>query len=278
MNKSRKWLVAVMLTVAALCSIFMAVAACGGSEATQSKESTPEHVASTEGGGSGTEVPSEHDGAGGEDSGIEAPSEHDGAGGEDSGIEAPSEHDGAGGEDSGEQSGAGDEDSGEHDGAGDEDSGEHYGVGGEGSGDKGLDTTVAHNRSDSQEPDPVEAGTVVVGGTAAKWGDDDYALNAATITGDTLTVEVSYGGGCEDHTFTLVLGEAFMESFPVQLQAVLAHEANNDPCQAWLTNSYAFDLDLAKSRYEEAYGPGEGSIVLQLDGAPGGELIYEFTN
>ena len=58
-------------------------------------------------------------------------------------------------------------------------------------------------------------GTVAFGFTADAWGTDAYTINAATLRDGTLTINVSYGGGCETHEFTLVAEERFLESFPV---------------------------------------------------------------
>ena len=117
---------------------------------------------------------------------------------------------------------------------------------------------------------------VVAGSPDAVAGGDEFVLNNATITGDTLTISVSYGGGCETHEFTLVIAEAFIESSPVQLPVVLRHAAHGDPCEAWLTQSYAFDLTVIRTRYREAYGEGAGRVALQLNGAAGDPLVYEF--
>ena len=122
---------------------------------------------------------------------------------------------------------------------------------------------------------------VVVAGDDADLGGDPYELNSAAITGHALTVSVSFAGGCQEHAFTLVIGDSFAESSPVQLPAVLKHDANGDSCEAWLTETHVFDLELIRNRYREAYGPGAGTVVLQLRGAPDVpdalvDLVYEF--
>ena len=106
----------------------------------------------------------------------------------------------------------------------------------------------------------------------ARWGTDPYELSAASISGDTLSVTVSYGGGCADHAFTLVLDNAFRMMDPVRLQATLAHEANDDPCEAWLTEDHHFDLTPVKTLYQQEHG----TVVLVLDNAPEPELTYTF--
>ena len=120
-------------------------------------------------------------------------------------------------------------------------------------------------------------GTVVIGVADKKFGTDDYTLNNATIDEDTLQINVSYGGGCEKHEMTLVASESFLESFPVQLPVSLAHNANGDNCEAWLTEDFNFDLTPIKTMYQEAYQQEAGTIILRLKDAPNTNLIYEFT-
>lgn len=73
-----------------------------------------------------------------------------------------------------------------------------------------LDTPVAVT-PDGATSSGVHSGTVVVSNAPGSWGDDDYVLNAAAVAGDALTLNVSYGGGCATHRFTLVASETFME-------------------------------------------------------------------
>ena len=120
-------------------------------------------------------------------------------------------------------------------------------------------------------------GNVFIGDAGDRFGTDEYALNSAAITDDTLNISVSYSGGCEDHQFTLVVSDTFLESFPVQLHASIAHNANGDTCEAYPTDNYRFDLTAIKKMYQTAYRQEAGTIILRLKDAPDGELIYEFT-
>lgn len=127
--------------------------------------------------------------------------------------------------------------------------------------------------------DPPRGRVVIVEATGqgrGRWGADPYELNAATIMGDTLTVTVSYSGGCETHQFTLVASNVFLESYPVQLGASLAHDANGDTCERWVTEDWDFDLTPIKRMYQEAYQEDAGTIVLRLEHAPEPGLVYEF--
>ena len=112
--------------------------------------------------------------------------------------------------------------------------------------------------------------------STADLGGDEYELDAAAIMGDTLVVTVSYGGGCEEHLFALDASAAFAESDPVQLATALAHNANGDACQRWVTQDYCFNLAPLKARYQAEYQQAAGIIVLLLKGAAS-ELVYEFT-
>ena len=126
--------------------------------------------------------------------------------------------------------------------------------------------------------EPSRSGRVVVEGDDAELGDADFVLNSAAISADALQISASYGGGCRTHEFTLVIAASFIESSPVRLPAVVRHDADGDPCEAWLTESYAFDLALVRERYREFYGPGAGRVVLELDGVDEDRLVYEFTD
>ena len=143
-------------------------------------------------------------------------------------------------------------------------------------GEGGLDTLVAASVDDVPPAGP-GSGTVAVSEAPHLHGRDSFVLNDAAIVADTLSLNLSYSGGCARHEFTLVVSESFRESDPVQLPVSLAHDANGDACEAWLTQDYEFDLTLLRDRYRQAYGEGSGRIVLLLEGVPGGTLLYVFS-
>lgn len=119
-------------------------------------------------------------------------------------------------------------------------------------------------------------GILIIGGEGIKFENDSFVLNDTMIMDDTLTINVSYSGGCKNHQFTLVASDSFSESFPVQLNAYIVHNANGDTCEAWPTEDYYFDLTPIKTLYHNAYRQKAGKIVLRLKEAPGKKLIYEF--
>ena len=140
-----------------------------------------------------------------------------------------------------------------------------------------MDNQVPINQTDEVSADDMgEISNTVIAATTEAWGTDEYVINAATIENDTLTINVSYGGGCETHEFTLVAEPRFLESFPVQLHVSLAHNANDDRCEAWLTEDYHFDLTPIKEVYQKGYQTDTGTIVLRLKDAPPSDLYYDF--
>ena len=139
---------------------------------------------------------------------------------------------------------------------------------------------------DAAKGQPPLMGDVVIndaGVAVDQWGRDRYEIetrgdDAPAIRDNTLTITMSYSGGCEDHDFTLVAADAFMESYPVQLAVSVAHDAHGDRCRAYLTETYGFNLTPVKTLYQEAYQEDAGTIVLRLQGAPENvpDLIYTF--
>lgn len=129
-----------------------------------------------------------------------------------------------------------------------------------------------------------DAGTVVIefGMPPSNWPMDPYILDAARITGDTLVLRVDHGGGCRQHAFALVAWDGFLESVPVQVQAVLAHEDRDDPCDALVRSDLIFDLAPLRAAYSEAYRGEHGRLVLRLSnpralaGPPLRTVLYEF--
>jgi hypothetical protein len=95
------------------------------------------------------------------------------------------------------------------------------------------------------------------------------------LKGDSLVLAVSFGGGCREHTFLLLADAMWMESYPVQTGVRLAHESNNDPCDAMLSRTLKFDLIPLKVAYTKSYGPAPGIIRIHV-GASGASVLYKW--
>ena len=131
---------------------------------------------------------------------------------------------------------------------------------------------------DTPPPPPPVGNPTVFAASPEAWWTDHYNLESAMLVGDTLTINVAYGGGCEDHEFTLIASETFMESDPVELSVSIVHNANNDPCERWVEEAYHFDLTPIKTKYQQVYQQDAGTIMLNLANLPEGypALNYEF--
>jgi hypothetical protein len=95
---------------------------------------------------------------------------------------------------------------------------------------------------------------------------DPVSILDAEVDDDTLVMSVRYGGGCEDHLFTLCWDGGFAESHPVQARLSLQHDARGDLCRALITEELEFDLGSLKEAYQEAYRNRSGVIFLDISG------------
>jgi len=122
--------------------------------------------------------------------------------------------------------------------------------------------------------DPL-AGDVVLTQGSALGPSAPVRILDARVTGHVLIVRAEYSGGCAEHRFQLAAGDAFMESFPVQMAVRLLHDDGGDPCDAILSSELGFGLEPLAQAYEAAYRSSSGTIVLQLEGWSG-SLRYDF--
>jgi hypothetical protein len=94
----------------------------------------------------------------------------------------------------------------------------------------------------------------------AKYPRDPVEIKDARIVGDSLTMLVSYGGGCKTHDFKVISSGAIMKSMPPQMNIVLSHDAHDDMCEALLTHDVTVGLHAIK------HYATSGGIVLHLEG------------
>jgi len=87
------------------------------------------------------------------------------------------------------------------------------------------------------------------------WPRDPYQLGRVEVAGLVLTAELTYGGGCGLHRADLVLWGGWMESWPVQINALISHDDADDPCDGVVTEERSFALLPLREAYEDAYGP-----------------------
>jgi len=104
---------------------------------------------------------------------------------------------------------------------------------------------------------------------------DPYKIINIGLEVDILEINVSYSGGCEEHEFSLFGSSSFKENSLVQIEVILSHNDNDDPCDGVCTEKLAFDLSPLKEKWQEAYHQNSGTIVIWLEGVEE-SISYEF--
>ena len=132
----------------------------------------------------------------------------------------------------------------------------------------------------ADEPSPNSFATLhtetVLVDAATPVAPDPYTIEQASVKHDSLHLTVRYGGGCRTHEFRLLLFKAFRESYPVQSDGLLAHEANGDSCRALLERELRFDLTPLRDHYRRSYQTQSGVIRLRLLAPGHGTVEYRF--
>jgi len=93
---------------------------------------------------------------------------------------------------------------------------------------------------------------------------DPFDLEDIEIARDSITLNITYSGGCKKHDFSLCMSPAaFLESYPVQANLYLRHNSNGDACEALVNESLSFNLRSIAELYKTAYGKYD-EIVLNV--------------
>jgi hypothetical protein len=98
---------------------------------------------------------------------------------------------------------------------------------------------------------------------------DNFTMLSKKVSGDTLWLEVQYGGGCEEHVFTVNTNMKWLKTSPPQLNLYVEHDSKNDMCRALVTKKIAFDLSSIKNASSK-------SIKLIIDGDAENKLTYSY--
>ncbi len=76
---------------------------------------------------------------------------------------------------------------------------------------------------------------------------DPVHIHEAFMDRDCLHILISYPGGCEEHTLDLARMHPWTASSSTVPTFEIRHNANDDLCEAWLTQDLSFDLSELKS-------------------------------
>lgn len=116
---------------------------------------------------------------------------------------------------------------------------------------------------------------VAFGSQPEDWPGDPFAPGESTLRADTLSLSVSFTGGCRDHRFELVAWSGWLESDPVQANLLLSHDGEDDPCEAEISRDLRFDLTPLREDYRAAYQTVSDTVILNLDDGFG-QILYGF--
>jgi hypothetical protein len=78
-----------------------------------------------------------------------------------------------------------------------------------------------------------------------------YRIKSFIIAGNILSIDVSYRGGCGQHTFELYSNGLLKKSLPPQIDVFLEHKKENETCSEEIKQTLKFDISaLKKSGYD----------------------------
>ncbi len=107
---------------------------------------------------------------------------------------------------------------------------------------------------------------------------DSFTIMSLFLDGDILTINITYGGGCEDHIFRLIGSNEYLASSPAQTYVLLSHDANNDSCEALLWETLEFNLVPLAWKYQEFHKADSETIRIHIIGGLENVTInYTFT-
>jgi len=120
-------------------------------------------------------------------------------------------------------------------------------------------------------PLPADEGVIptyiVFTADSSDWPTDPLSITRTAIQGDTLEIDIEYAGGCRIHRYAFVVSASFTESDPVHTISLLAHDANDERCEALVQQSLKADLSELKGKYLRVIKPDSGDMVIRIGGA-----------
>lgn len=137
-------------------------------------------------------------------------------------------------------------------------------------------TSDGVKQGDDSPAKPTKGGIKVVADKKIPKKSAPFEIGKPRFKGDTLLLDVEYGGGCQDHVFTLYWDDRFKENVPLSASLVLIHNDNRDECEAWLSETLEFDLTLIKKSFLAGYPTNvDREVMLKITGLKD-EISYKF--
>jgi hypothetical protein len=99
---------------------------------------------------------------------------------------------------------------------------------------------------------------------------DPISISDVRIEGNKMLINVSYGGGCEEHNFQVIGSPMISKSLPPVRAIQLVHVANGDKCKMNVMKTLEVDLK------ELAYKQEAGSKIYLTLGGWSQQIEYTF--
>ena len=119
-------------------------------------------------------------------------------------------------------------------------------------------------------PEPGDRIIVAFDQSLDPWPRDAWDLVDANVIDDYLELATEYGGGCRTHQLWLLAVDGW-ERLPdagvtptAAVPILLAHEANDDPCEALIRRTERFDLAPLRAEFTEFFDTTTGRIILRI--------------
>ncbi len=71
----------------------------------------------------------------------------------------------------------------------------------------------------------------------------DYKIIYASINDSILNVEVSYTGGCGNHSWKLMWTGMYFKSLPMKVPLTIQHDANNETCDKIISKKLKYNIN-----------------------------------
>lgn len=71
---------------------------------------------------------------------------------------------------------------------------------------------------------------------------DAFRINKGERKGDILQLNVSYSGGCKQHSFEIIWDGLVYTNNPCNMNLLIIHRGNNDTCEALITETIMVNL------------------------------------
>lgn len=90
---------------------------------------------------------------------------------------------------------------------------------------------------------------------------DPMTISSVQIDGNFMTIEVTYSGGCGEHSFQMIGSSTIAKSLPPIRSIQLVHSANKDECKKMIIQK--IKVDISALTYKKESG---SEIYLTLEG------------